>query len=260
MSHVSKVRLTLEYDGTDYVGWQWQPNGPSIQGQIEAALERLLKQPVRVSASGRTDAGVHALGQTATFVPPFELPLRAYVAGLTSILPRDIAVIDACHVPDDFDARRSALGKRYRYRVLNRPQRSPLRRRHRWEVFQPLDVDAMARAVQPLLGRHDFSAFRASNCEAKSPVKLLTRADIRREDDEVTLEFVGDGFLKQMVRNIVGTLVEVGLHRRQPESVAATLQSLDRREAGPTAPPQGLFLVEVFYKPVEGLPARSCRT
>ena len=248
MSHVSKVRLTLEYDGTDYVGWQWQPNGPSIQGAIEAALERLLKKPVRVSASGRTDAGVHALGQTATFVPPFELPLRAYVAGLTSILPRDIAVIDACHVPDDFDARRSALGKRYRYRVLNRPQRSPLRRRHRWEVFQPLDVDAMARAVQPLLGRHDFSAFRASNCEAKSPVKLLTRADIRREDDEVTLEFVGDGFLKQMVRNLTGLMVACGRRKFDPSNIPALLESCDRRRAPFTAPPQGLTMTKIWYE------------
>lgn len=259
MNHVSKIKLTLEYDGTDYVGWQWQPNGPSLQAEVEGALAKLFKQPVRVSASGRTDAGVHALGQTATFTPPLELPLRAYVAGLTSILPRDIAVIDAREVPDDFDARRAALGKRYRYRILNRPQRSPLRRRQRWEIFHPLDTAAMARGAALLVGRHDFSAFRASGCEARSPVKHLSRADVRRDGEEIALDFVADGFLKQMVRNLVGTLVEVGLGRRSPESVAQTLRSLDRRQAGPTAPPQGLFLVEVFYEEMEGLPGRSPR-
>lgn len=253
---MDKIKITLEYDGTDYVGWQWQPNGPSLQAEVEGALAKLFKQPVRVSASGRTDAGVHALGQTATFSPPFRLPLRAYVAGLTSLLPRDIAVLDACEVPDDFDARRSARGKHYRYLILNRPQRSPLRRRQRWEIFQPLDAAAMARAAAPLLGRHDFSAFRASNCEAKSPIKCLSRADVCRTDEEIALDFVADGFLKQMVRNLVGTLVEVGLHRRAPDAVEGALRSLDRRTAGPTAPPQGLFLVAVAYAAGEdGLPA-----
>ena len=244
---MSKIKLTLEYDGTGYVGWQWQPNGPSLQAAVEGALEKLFKVPVRVSASGRTDAGVHALGQTASFVPPFALPQSAYVAGLTSLLPRDIAVLDACEVPDGFDARRSARGKHYRYLILNRPQRAPLRRLQRWELFRPLDEVAMAEAAACLIGRHDFSAFRASNCEAKSPVKSLRRAEVRRQGDELALDFEADGFLKQMVRNIVGTLVEVGLHRRTAGSVAATLGSRDRREAGPTAPPQGLFLVEVFY-------------
>ncbi len=244
---MAKVLLTLEYDGTDYVGWQRQPNGPSIQAAVEDALERMFKQPVRISASGRTDAGVHALAQTASFTPPFPLPQRAYVQGLTGLLPRDIAVIDAREVADTFDARRSACGKHYRYCILNRPQRSPLLRRQRWEIFAPLDIGAMRDAAACLTGTHDFSAFRASNCEARSPVKTLRRAEIVRSGDDITLDFEGSGFLKQMVRNIVGTLTEVGLKRRPPESVRQTLQSLDRNQAGPTAPPQGLFLVEVFY-------------
>lgn len=254
---VAKIKLTLEYDGSAYVGWQWQPNGPSLQAEVEGALAKLFKQPVRVSASGRTDAGVHALGQTATFCPPFDLPLRAYVAGLSALLPRDIAVIDACEVPIDFDARRSALGKHYRYQILNRPQRSPLRRGQRWEIFQPLDTAAMARGAALLVGRHDFSAFRARGCEAKSPIKHLIRTDVCRHGEEIALDFMADGFLKQMVRNLVGTLVEIGLQRRTPESIQETLRSLDRRQAGPTAPPQGLFLVEVFYAAVEGLPERA---
>ena len=244
---MAKVLLTLEYDGTDYVGWQRQPNGPSIQAALEGALERMFKQPVRVSASGRTDSGVHALAQTASFTPPFPLPPRAYVQGLTGLLPRDIAVTQAREVPDSFDARRSARGKHYRYRILNRPQRSPLRRRQRWEIFAPLDIGAMREAAACLAGTHDFSAFRASNCESKSPIKTLRPVEIARDGDEVTLDFWGSGFLKQMVRNLVGTLAEVGLGRRPPESVRQTLLSLDRAQAGPTAPPQGLFLVEVFY-------------
>ncbi|MDR0966112.1 MAG: tRNA pseudouridine(38-40) synthase TruA [Myxococcales bacterium] len=255
---MSKIKLTLEYDGTAYVGWQWQPNGPSIQAEVETALAKILKAPVRVSASGRTDAGVHALGQTATFTPPRALPMSAYVAGLSSLLPRDIAVLDAREVPDTFDARRSARGKHYRYLILNRPTRAPLRRLQRWEIFRPLDVEAMRRAATCLIGEHDFSAFRASNCEAKNPIKRLTRADICRVgDDEIALDFIADGFLKQMVRNLVGTLVEVGLGRRPPESVEQTLRSLDRQRAGPTAPPQGLFLVEVFYGEEAVWPFRS---
>lgn len=244
---MAKVKITLEYDGTAYVGWQRQPNGPSIQEEVERALTTMFKVSIHASASGRTDSGVHALGQTATFKLPFAVPLKACVHGLTALLPRDIAVIDAREVPDDFDARRNARGKRYRYAVLNRPVRSPLARTQRWEIFKPLDVEAMAEAARCLVGEHDFSAFRAANCEARSPVKTIHSIDIWRTGDEVFFEFVGSGFLKQMVRNLVGTLVEVGLHRWPKSSVQEVLNSLDRAQAGPTAPPQGLFLVEVFY-------------
>ena len=244
---MSKVKIILEYDGTAYVGWQRQPNGRSIQEQVELALEKMFKCRVHASASGRTDAGVHALGQAVSFSPPFAVPLKACIFGLTALLPRDIAVVDAQEVPENFDARKSARGKRYRYVILNRPCRSPLRRLQRWEIFQPLNVDAMRLGARCLIGEHDFSAFRAANCEARSPVKTISAIEIQKQGFEISLEFTGSGFLKQMVRNIVGTLVEVGLGKRTPESVRTTLESLDRNTAGAPAPPPGGFPVEGFF-------------
>lgn len=246
------IKLTLEYDGTDYVGWQVQLNGPSIQGKLEEALGVLLKQPVRVVGAGRTDAGVHALGQVASFLSPLDLPLRAYVAGLSSLLPRDIAVVAAEQRPEGFDARRAARGKIYRYRIVNRPWRSPVERRQAWEIFRPLDDAAMRAAAPALLGRHDFSAFRASDCQASTTVREVRRLEVRREGEIVTVEIEATAFLKHMVRNIVGTLVEVGTGRRAADSLAELLASGDRDRAGVTAPAHGLCLVEVFYEPVAG--------
>jgi tRNA pseudouridine38-40 synthase len=244
-----KVRLTIEYDGTDFVGWQRQLNGRSVQEVLERGLEELCGTRVPVAAAGRTDAGVHALGQVVAFTPVRELPLKAYVRGLNGMLPHDVAVVDAQEVDDAFDPRHSASGKRYRYRISNRRNRSPLRRRTHWELFAPLDLAAMEAASRCLLGRHDFSAFRAADCEAKTAVRELRRLTIARgEDQELVIDFEGTAFLKHMVRNLVGTLVDVGRGKEKIAWVEAVLASRDRDQAGPTAPAQGLTLLEVQYR------------
>jgi tRNA pseudouridine38-40 synthase len=245
---VKRFKLTLEYDGTGYVGWQVQPNGPSIQGTLAGALEALLGERVAVEAAGRTDSGVHALGQVACFSTARELPLKAYWMGLNAHLPPDIAVVAAEEVPLAFDPRRWSRGKRYRYRVSNRRSRSPLRRHTHWELFMPLDVEAMRAGAQHLLGRHDFSAFRAADCEAAHAVREVRALDVEgRAGDEVTFTVNGTAFLKHMVRNLVGTLVEVGRGKRPPAWVGEVLAGRDRTRAGITAPAHGLALLEVFY-------------
>lgn len=245
---MGRIQLILEYDGTDFVGWQRQRNGRSVQEVVERGLETLLGVRVPVAAAGRTDAGVHALGQVAAFDDPRGLPLKAFARGLNSMLPLDVAVVDALAAPPDFDPRRWARGKRYRYRISNRRQRSPLRRRTHWELFTPLDVAAMQAAALPLLGVHDFSAFRASDCEAKTPVRELRELAITRgEDAELVFDFEGTAFLKHMVRNLVGSLVEVGRGKKPVRWIAESLASKDRTKSGPTAPPQGLSLISVRY-------------
>jgi tRNA pseudouridine38-40 synthase len=245
---VAFVKLVLSYDGTRYVGWQVQPNGPSIQAELERALSTLHKESVRVTGAGRTDSGVHALGQVASLAVERPLPESAYVKGLNALLPEDIAVRQAEVLEAPFDARRDARGKRYRYRIENLPTRAPLGRLQAWQVFRPLGVEAMRAAAAPLLGRHDFGAFRAADCEAHHAVRELRRLDVEA-DATGRIEVVAEAtaFLKHMVRNLVGTLVEVGLGAREPASMAALLASRDRTLAGRTAPPQGLVLEEVFY-------------
>lgn len=243
-----RLKLTLEYDGSAYVGWQVQPNGPSIQSRVELALRELLGQPIAIVAAGRTDAGVHARGQVVAFDAPRELPLKAYWKGLNSLLPDDISVVAAESVDAAFDPRRWARGKRYRYRISNRPTRSPLLRHTRWEVFTPLDARAMQEAARCLLGRHDFQAFRASDCQARHAVRELTRVEIEGEGGaQLELVFEGTAFVKNMVRNLVGSLVEVGRGRHPASWLAAVLAGRDRTRAGPTAPPHGLCLEAVFY-------------
>ena len=251
-----RLKLTLEYDGTRYVGWQLQPNGVSIHARLAQALEQLLGEKVTVEAAGRTDSGVHATGQVVCFDTPRLLPLKAYGRGLNGLLPEDIAVVRAEEVPPEFDPRRWSHGKRYRYRVSNRPSRSPLRRFTHWEVFAPLDVEAMRRGAVHLLGRHDFSAFRASDCQAAHAMREVRRVDLQgRSGDELSVIIEGTAFLKHMVRNLVGTLVEVGKGRRPDTWVAEVLASRERKRAGPTAPAHGLVLEEVFYG--DGPPPRT---
>ena len=242
------MKLVLSYDGTRYVGWQVQSNGPSIQAELERALSTLHKEPVRVRGAGRTDSGVHALGQVASLAVERPLPVTAYVKGLNGLLPEDIAVRHAEVRDAPFDARRDARGKRYRYRIENLPTRAPLGRLQAWQVFRPLDLAAMRAAATHLLGRHDFGAFRATDCEAQHAVRELRRLDVE-DGGAGRIEVVAEAtaFLKHMVRNLVGTLVEVGLGAREPGSMPALLESRDRALAGRTAPPQGLVLEEVFY-------------
>lgn len=249
--------LTLEYDGTPYVGWQRQPNGVSVQSVVEDALSRFLGGTVSVRVAGRTDAGVHARGQVISFRTERDLPETAYVRGLNGLLPETVAVQHARVVPDAFDPRRWAHGKRYVYRLLPSFTRSPLRRHLCWNLPPGLDVEAMRRASRHLLGRHDFASFQAAGCAAKNTVRELSVLEIREVEDELQLRVEATAFLRHMVRNLVGTLVEVGRGRRTPESMAALLEARDRTLAGRTAPPQGLRLDEVFYDIEAGPPFKS---
>jgi tRNA pseudouridine38-40 synthase len=245
---VPVVKLTLEYDGTSYVGWQVQPNGPSIQAEVERALATLHKMPRRVVAAGRTDAGVHARGQVVSFPEDRPLPLAAYVKGMNALLPDDVAVRAASLEPDGFDARRSARGKRYRYVIENGPTRAPLGRLQAWQFFGRLDVAAMREGAAHLVGRHDFAAFQAADCACDHAVREVRRLEVIGEaGGRIELVVEATAFVKHMVRNFVGTLVEVGQGKRTPGSLPALIEGGDRREAGPTAPPQGLCLEEVFY-------------
>ena len=244
-----RIQLILEYEGTHYVGWQTQRNGPSVHDRVLRALTEFLGEEIALFAAARTDSGVHALGQVACFDTSRDLPLKAYSMGLNKLLPRDIAVVSASQVADDFDPRRDAAGKRYRYCIWNRRSPSPLRRRTHWEIFQPLDVQAMAGASAMLLGRHDFSAFRASDCQASHPVRELNVLSVEGTSGaEISIHIVATAFLKHMARNIVGSLVEIGRGRRDAQWLKTVLESKDRTLSGPTAPAHGLTLVEVFYR------------
>jgi tRNA pseudouridine38-40 synthase len=251
---LSALKLTLEYDGSPFVGWQVQPNGPSVQGVLQEAIEKLCGVPARVTGAGRTDAGVHARGQVASLVPPRDLPLPAWTGGLNALLPPEVACVRAEDAPAGFDARRWARGKRYVYSILRSPSRSPLLRGRAWEIRRPLDVDAMRAAADHLRGLRDFSALRAADCPARTAVREIRRIEVeldRAGPDAEMIRIVieATAFLKHMVRNVVGTLVEVAHGKRTPESIAELLDSRDRTRAGPTAPPHGLVLDEVFYLP-----------
>ncbi len=250
------IRLTLEYDGTAYAGWQVQPNAPTVQEALEQALETLLQHPVRVMGSGRTDAGVHALGQTANFLTERPIPLKGVFHGLNSLLPGDIAVRRVDAMPPGFDSRRSAREKTYRYRLHVAPAPSAFARRTSWRIPFPLDEAAMAEAARILEGTHDFAAFRAAGCDAATTVRTLRRLSVSREGEFIVVEAVGNGFLRHMVRILVGTLVEVGRGKMAPDRVRDLLEHPARERAGPTAPPQGLFLVCVRYdeQPLESYP------
>lgn len=244
--------VTLEYDGTDFVGWQSQPNGRAIQDVVERALVELFAgEAMHASASGRTDSGVHAEAQPVSFLQPEGVTrsMDACARGLNALLPRDVGVRTACLREPGFDARFSARGKLYRYAVLRRPGRSPLLGRTSWVHYRPLDSARMAEAAALLVGRHDFQAFRASDCEAKSAVRTLKRLDVTERGELLLIEAEGEGFLKHMVRNLVGSLVDVGTGKRPAAWMGEVLASRNRKEAGPTAPAQGLTLVRVDYDP-----------
>ncbi len=250
------LRLTLEYDGTELSGWQLQPKSRTVQGELERALAALLGVALRPTAASRTDAGVHAEAQVVTLrlAPKQQLPVLAFVRGLNGLLPADIAVRAAEYVEEGFDARRRSRGKHYRYRILHGLQRSPLRRRTHWVLFRRLSVAPMREAATYFVGSHDFAAFRAANCEAKTTRRRLVRFSVSGEEGpgEIVIDVVGTAFLKQMVRTLVGTLVEVGKGMRAPQEMMELLHSRDRRKSGPTAPAHGLTLCTVFYEdPVE---------
>ena len=247
------LKITVQYDGTNYVGWQRQGAGTSIQGLLEDALSPIEGGHVAIHGAGRTDAGVHALGQVATVGLEAAIEPPALVRALNAVLPPDIRVLSVEEMNPDFHARFSAVGKVYEYRIVNAPIISPFLYRYAWHITQPLDPDAMRAGAAQLTGAHDFAAFRGAR-SAVSTVRTTARIVRAIEWDDgggsalpLVMRVEGDGFLRHMVRNIVGTLVEVGSGRWPPSRVADVLASRDRTQAGPTAPAQGLFLVRVQY-------------
>lgn len=249
--------LGLEYDGSGFCGWQTQPSGCGVQDALERALSEIAGHAVESVAAGRTDAGVHALQQVVHFDSPAQRPESAWVRGVNSLLPPTMAVSWAREVADDFHARFSAQARRYRYLLLNRPVRPGLMAGRTGWYHAPLDAQAMLRAAGYLLGEHDFSSFRAAECQAKSPVRRLFQLDIKRQGDWIVFDLAANAFLHHMVRNIVGCLVYVGKGKYPPEWVAELLAQRDRRLAAPTFAPDGLYFAGVDYEPRWELPRLS---
>jgi tRNA pseudouridine38-40 synthase len=244
------LKLTVAYDGTAYSGWQFQPDKPTIQGAIEATWQSLTQETLRVTAAGRTDAGVHALGQTVGVATETRLTNEDLHRGLNALLPEDIAVVAIEDARENFHATYDAVGKRYRYHIHNSRSPSVFTRHYAWHYPQPLDATAMHRAGQGLVGRHDFSSFETAGSERPDSIRTIHELIVCRSGDEterITIDVAGDGFLYNMVRTIVGTLVEVGTAKREVTWPAEVLAAQDRRKAGQTAPPHGLFLVNVDY-------------
>jgi len=244
------IKIILEYDGTNYHGWQSQSGSgrATIQETLEQALKELTGEDVKTYASGRTDAGVHAMGHVANFRTESCIPSEAWAPALNHLLPDDIRVLSSEDVPEDFHARYSSTGKIYRYVILNRHAPSALHRSRAWLIDRKLNLNAMRRAAGVLIGKHDFSAFRSSACGAKTPVRKLSAVTIMKRGDFVEILLEADAFLMHMARNIVGTLVGVGLGRYTMEAVKQMLLSCDRSKAGRTAPACGLYLVKVLYR------------
>ena len=241
------IKLTVAYDGRNYHGFQRQANAVTVQQVLEERLAVIMDHPVAVTGAARTDAGGHAYGQVVNFAAAGRIPLDRIPRAVNSLLPDDIAVWQAAEVPASFHARYDARGKIYEYCIWQGPHKDPFRRDLTWHIPAPLDVVSMSRALALLQGRHDFSAFRASGGASVRPVRTLYQARCRREGDLLVFRFAGDGFLYHMVRNIVGTVVEVGQGRRAVAAVQQILQARDRTLAGPTAPAAGLYLRTVWY-------------
>ncbi|SBT06616.1 pseudouridylate synthase I [Candidatus Accumulibacter aalborgensis] len=249
-----RIALAVEYDGSGFRGWQKQAHGGTVQDALQDALQKFAGVPLQVVCAGRTDAGVHATGQVVHFDTLIERSLFSWVRGTNTFLPPAVAIRWARVVADDFHARFSAYARRYRYLLLNRPHRTGACHGKVGWYHHPLDVEAMQVAAELLLGEHDFSAFRAAACQARSPVKLMRQADIRRCGDLLVFDFEASAFLHHMVRNLVGSLVHVGQGKRPPEWIAELLLAGDRRLAAPTFSAAGLYLVAVSYPADSGLP------
>jgi tRNA pseudouridine38-40 synthase len=241
------LKLTVAYDGTNYAGWQVQPSEPTVQGVLEAAWHEITREEVRVTAAGRTDAGVHALGQVVGVETATRLTNDDLHRGLNAVLPNDVAVLAIDDAPGNFHATHDAVAKTYRYQIHNGRTPDVFGRRYSWHYPQPLDAARMHEAGQALVGRHDFASFESAGSERPDTVRTLSRLSVNRDGDRIELEVTGDGFLYNMVRAIVGTLVEVGKASRDVGWPAEVLAQCDRRVAGQTAPPHGLFLVRVDY-------------
>ncbi len=250
------IKLTITYDGSAFHGWQTQANARTVQETMEAALEKMTGEDINLTASGRTDAGVHALGQVANFKTGRNIPLRGFERGLNSLLPPEIAVISAREVSPDFHSRTWAREKEYLYRIVLFNGKLPLLNQRAWIVRNRLRLGAMAGCAAFLKGKHDFTSFMASGSSVKTTTRTITGLEIEKtrnreyepmDLDEIRIRIRADGFLRYMVRNIVGFMVEAGLGKREPSEVEEVLSSRDRSQAGPCAPARGLYLYRVFY-------------
>jgi tRNA pseudouridine38-40 synthase len=242
-----RIKLTLEYDGSRYCGWQMQSSQDSIQARVEAALGQIFSEPVRIFAAGRTDAGVHALGQVAAFTPPRPFKTADLQRALNALLPDDIVVLAVEERPDDFDPRRAARSRVYEYRVLNQPWRSALEYRYCWHVRGALDLEAMNRAARLFAGEHDFAAFRTLGSGERSTVRRVLVSQWRRAAPKLIYRVEATGFMRHMVRTMVAVMVAVGCGKLRPQAVAELLKGRNRAAAPAPAPAAGLFLVEVRY-------------
>jgi len=240
-------KLVVEYDGSDFAGWSRQPGQRTIQGCMESCLAQLFQESINVSVSGRTDAGVHALGQVAGFTTTKDRDGDKLRIGMNALLPKDVSVVSIERARPDFEPRFWSRSKRYRYTWLVRPSRSPLHRREVWHVHHKLDVGAMHRGGQSLLGEHDFSSFRAQGCQAKHAIRRIKGLEVFQKGERVFLDVHGHGFLRHMVRIVAGTLFEVGVGKQTEDWVNDVLEARDRTQAGRTAPARGLCLMEVVY-------------
>ena len=242
-----RYKLTIEYDGTDYNGWQVQPNGRTVQAVLQDALAQMTGESAAVVAAGRTDAGVHACGQVVSFTLQHAVPAETLQRALNALTPPDISITAADLVGDDFHPRRAAHSRTYAYRIWNARWVSPFWRRYAWHVPRVLDREHMRAAAAHLLGEHDFTSFQAAGCEARQPVRRVLRSDLDHSGQLITYTVEATGFLRHMVRNIIGTLVEVGLGERGTADLPGLLAARDRTLAGPTAPACGLCLQQVNY-------------
>ena len=241
------IKLTIEYDGTNYHGWQSQINAIAIQDVISGELKKLMGEKCNLIGSSRTDVGVHALGQVANFITSSNIPAEKFAYALNSMLPRDIVIKKSEEVDINFHSRFSTMSKKYKYLILNSPQRSALMRNSAVHISRDLDFEAMKTAATCFLGMHDFSAFKSTGSVVKSNERTILDVSLEKKGDMIEFEIIGDGFLYNMVRIIVGTLIEVGIGKIEVEEVTAIIESKDRKRAGKTAPAQGLYLVEVNY-------------
>lgn len=244
---MSTIKLTIEYDGTGYAGWQRQPNQPTVQAAIETALTSITQQRISVLAAGRTDAGVHARGQVASFQSDKSIPVNKWAFALNRSLPADISVLSSEQVPESFHARYSAKEKVYEYRIYRHTSRPAMDRNRVWHLPYDLDLQAIRQAMSEFEGRYDFTSFQGPRAGTRDPVCVISQLSLNSDLMTLIIRIQANRFLKQMVRTIVGTLTEVGRHKRSPDSIRDILQAKDRRAAGETAPPQGLSLVQVLY-------------